>query len=112
MRNCISRFKSPTLVNAQLCWEDARPHCRDCHDPPHATGLGFHDVKSPPRSLAEVARSDPWSKPLAGVAFPRDATRRRRLPGLFGLTTGAPIVTKIAFAGIGVAKMGISSSQA
>ena len=84
MQNCISWLKSFTLVNDQLCWEEASLYCRDCHDPPPASRLGLHDAKSPPRRLAEAARSDPWRKPPAGVVFPRDVNRRGRLPRAVG----------------------------
>jgi hypothetical protein len=83
MQNRISWFKSFALVNGQRCWEEASLYYRDYHDPPHATRPGFHDVKSPPRRLAEVARPDPRRTPPAGVVFPRDVIRTRRLPRHF-----------------------------
>jgi hypothetical protein len=53
MQNFIS------FVNEQLNREDESPHRHDCHDPPHAAGMGFHDDRSPPRRLAAVASSAP-----------------------------------------------------
>ena len=87
MQNFIGSF-SPSnsfhFVNEQLYWEEVSPHRHDCHDPPHATRVGFHDAKSPPRRLAAVARSGPWKATPATVGFPGDATRRRRLPWVVG----------------------------
>ena len=72
MQNFISTFsrsKSFQFVNEQLCWEQRSPHRHDCHGPPHAARVGFHDDRSPPRRLAAVARSDPWKTPPAQVGF-------------------------------------------
>ena len=80
MQNFIS------FVNEQLNREDESPHRHDCHDPPHAAGMGFHDDRSPPRRLAAVARSAPWKATPAQVGFPRDASRRQRLPWVVGST--------------------------
>jgi hypothetical protein len=64
MQNFISTFspsKSFPFVNEQLFWEQGSPHCHDCHDPPHAARVGFHDDRSPPRRLPWVARPDLWN---------------------------------------------------
>jgi hypothetical protein len=82
MQNFITMFspsKSFPFLNEQLCWEQRSPHRHDCHGPPHASRVGLHDDRSPPRRLAAVARSDPWKTPPAQVGFRGDATRRRRL---------------------------------
>jgi hypothetical protein len=78
MQNFIS------FVNEHLSWEEDCPHRHDCHDPPHAADVGFHDDKSPPRRLLGVARSGPWKAMPAQVGFPGDATRRRRSPWVVG----------------------------
>jgi hypothetical protein len=78
MQNFIS------FVNEHLRWEEESPHRHDCHGPPHAAGVGFHDDRSPPRRLAGAARSDPRKIKPAQVGFPGDATLRRRLPWLAG----------------------------
>ena len=65
MQNFIS------FVNEQLSWEQESPHRHDCHDPPHAAGMGFLDDRSPPRRLPAVARSDPWKATPARVEFSR-----------------------------------------
>jgi len=80
----FSPSKSFQFGNEQLCWEQGSPQCHDCHSPPHAARVGFHDDRSPPRRLAVVARSDPWKTTPAQVGFPGDATRRRRLPWVVG----------------------------
>src|ERR1017187_2421019 len=80
MQDFISTFASPfQFVNVQLYREEVSPHRHDCHDPPHAVGVGFRDHKSPPRRLARVARLQPWKSTLTTVGFPVDATRRGRL---------------------------------
>src|ERR1039458_5063841 len=73
-----------SLVNEQLYWEEVSPHRHDCHDPPHAAGVGFHDDKSPPRRLAGVARSAHWRTTHVQVGFIGCATRRRRSPWVVG----------------------------
>ena len=73
MHNLIS------FVNEQLCWEEVSAHRHDCHDPPHAVRMEFHDDQSPPRRLRGVARSDLWKAP-SQVGFPGNVTRRRRPP--------------------------------
>ena len=72
------------FVNEQLSWEEDTPHRHDCHDPPHATRVGFHDDSSPPQRLAAVARSNPWKTTPAQVGFPGEPTRKRRLPRVAG----------------------------
>jgi hypothetical protein len=72
------------FVNEQLRWEEDNPHRHDCHDPPHATGVRFHDDRFPPRRLPAVARPDPWKATPAQVRFPGDATRGRRSPWVVG----------------------------
>jgi len=85
MNNFIGSPSRPfQFANRQICREEASPYFHDYHDPPDLARRGFHDAKSPPRRLAEVARSDPWRTPPAGVVFPRDATRRERLPWVVG----------------------------
>jgi hypothetical protein len=87
MQNFMRSFSPSSsfqFVNEQLCWEQESPHRHDCHSPPHAARVGFHDDRSPPRRLAAVARSDPWRTPPAQVGFPGEATRRRRLPWVVG----------------------------
>ena len=87
MQNFISTFspsKSFQFVNEQLFWEQGSPHCHDCHGPPHALRVGFHDDISPLGRFAAVARSDPWKATPAQLGFPGDATRRRRLPWVVG----------------------------
>jgi hypothetical protein len=80
----FSPSKSFQFVNEQIFWEQGSTHRHDCHDPPHVARVGFHDDRSPPRSLAAVARSDPWKTTPAQVGFPGDATRRQRLPWVVG----------------------------
>ena len=78
MQNFIS------FVNEHLRWEEESPHCRDCHDPPHAAGTGFLDDQSPPRRLPALARSAPWRTTPAQMGFRGDATLRQRLPWIVG----------------------------
>ena len=73
-----------SFVNEHLSWEKDSPHRHDCHDPPHATCAGFHDHRSPPRRLAEVARPAPWKTRPDRVGFPGDARRSRRLLWIVG----------------------------
>ncbi len=87
MQNFISTFsgsKSFQFMNEQLCWEQRSIHCDDCHSPPHSLRIGLDDDRPPPRRLAAVARSDPWTAPPAHVGFSGDVIRRRRLPWVVG----------------------------
>jgi hypothetical protein len=74
MENFIS------FVNEHLSWEEDNPQRNDCHDPPHATPMGFVDDRFVPRRLAGVARSGPWRSTPAEMGFPMDASRRRISP--------------------------------
>jgi hypothetical protein len=87
MQNFVSTFspsKSLRFVNEHFSRKQQHPHRLDCHSPPHASRVGLHDDRSPPRRLAAVARSDPWKTPPAQVGFRGDATRRRSLPWVVG----------------------------
>ena len=81
---CFFQVKSFQIVNEQLCWEQRSIHCDDWHSPPHALRIGLDDDRSPPGRLAAVARSGPWTTPLAQVGFSGDVIRRRRLPCVVG----------------------------
>ena len=79
MQDFISTFSSSLqFVKGQLYREEEFSLHHDCHDPPHATGMGFLDDISPPRRLAGVARADQWRTTPAQVEFPGCASRRRR----------------------------------
>jgi hypothetical protein len=62
---CFFQVRSFHFANEQRCWEPRSIHCRDCHSPPHALRIGLDDDRPPPRRLAAVARSDPWTTPTA-----------------------------------------------
>jgi hypothetical protein len=83
MQNFITSFcasKPSQIMNDRLGWDEGSLHRHDCHDPPHAAGVGFRDDKSLPRRLTKVAKSAPRRTTHVQVGFPEDAIRRRRSP--------------------------------
>jgi hypothetical protein len=96
-----------SLVDDQLYLEEITPHRHDCHDRPHAAGVGFRDDKSPPRGLAGVARSAPGEQHLLRWGSRRTQLGGEDCIGMWGQTAGATTVARFICRGTCGRKMAI-----